>query len=172
MTAARTQARCETAAVFNHEPSHDRCPFCAFVRSEWADDNASTDLVAQEELAFARMAPKWWPDNPGSALVIPMGHDENVYDLPVDVGHAVWDLTRRVAVAMRETFDCEGVSTRQHNEPAGDQDVWHPHVHAGTRHQGDELYHRHEDAGFAAPKARVLWAALLCDRLLSAEPAA
>ena len=158
--------------MFNHEPSHDRCPFCAFVRSEWADDNASTDLVAQEELAFARIAPKWWPDNAGSALVIPMGHDENVYDLPVDVGHAVWDLTRRVAVAMRETFDCEGVSTRQHNEPAGDQDVWHPHVHAVPRHQGDELYRRHEDASFAAPKARVLWAALLCDRRLSAEPAA
>jgi len=117
--------------VFNHEPSHYWCPFCAFARGEWDDHNA-----------------------------------------PVDVGHAVWDLTRRVAVAMRETFDCEGISTRQHNEPAGDQDVWHLHVHVFPRHQGDELYRRHEDAGFAPPKERALWAALLRDRLPSADPVA
>ena len=155
--------------MFNHEPSHYRCPFCAFVRGEWDDYNASTDVVAQDGLAFARIAPKRWPDNPGSALVIPTGHYENVYDLPVDAGHAVWDLTRRVAVAMRETFDCEGISTRQHNEPAGDQEVWHLHVHVFPRHQGDELYRRHEDGGFAPPKERALFAALLRDRLLSAE---
>ena len=35
--------------------------------------------------------------------------------MQADMGHAVWDLTRRVAVAMRETFPCEGISTRQHN---------------------------------------------------------
>lgn len=131
--------------MLNHEPPAYRCPFSAFVRGEWDDHNAPTDLVAQEELAFARIAPKWWPDNP-----------------------------RRVAVATREAFGCEGISTRQHNEPAGDQDVWHLHVHVFPRHQGDELCRRHEDAGFALPKERSPWAALLLDRLsfLSVEPVA
>ncbi|NMM25617.1 MAG: HIT domain-containing protein [Phycicoccus sp.] len=112
--------------MFNHEPPHYRCPFCAFARGEW------------------------------------------------DEGHAVWDLTRRVAVAMRETFDCAGISTRQHNEPAEDQDVWHLHVHVFPRHQGVALYRRHDDAGFAPPKERALWAALLRDQLsgLSVETVA
>ena len=52
----------------------------------------------------------------------------NLYDLPAEVGHAVWDLTQRVAVAMRAAYDCDGISTRQYNEPAGNQDVWHLHV--------------------------------------------
>ena len=87
---------CKTAAVFNHEPAHYRCPFCAFVRGEWDDHNAATDLVAREELAFARIAPKWWPDNPGSAWVIPTGHFVNLYDIPAEVGHEDRDLTRPV----------------------------------------------------------------------------
>jgi len=158
--------------VFNHQPAHCRCPFGAFVRGEWDDHNASTDLVAKDELAYARIAPKWWPGNPGSAPVIPTGHYENLYDIPAEVGHAVWDLTRRVAVAMRETFGCEGISTRQHNEPAGDQDLWHMHVHVFPRHQGDGLHLRHEDASFVPPQERSQWAARLGDHLseLSAEP--
>jgi histidine triad (HIT) family protein len=30
--------------------------------------------------------PKWWPDNPGSVLVIPDDHYENVYDMPPALG--------------------------------------------------------------------------------------
>lgn len=29
---------------------------------------------------------------------------------------------------------------RQHNEPAGNQDVWHLHVHVFPRYEGDDLY--------------------------------
>jgi histidine triad (HIT) family protein len=151
--------------VFNHEPADYRCSFCAFLRGEWDDFNAPTDLVAKGELSFARIAPKWWPGNPGSALVIPIGHYENVYDIPADVGHAVWDLTRRVAVAMRETFACEGISTRQHNEPSGDQDVWHLHVHVFARTAGDQLYRRHGEASFVPAQERLPWAERLRDRL-------
>jgi len=163
---------CKTAAVFNHEPAHYRCPFCAFVRAECDDDNATTGLVAQEELVFARIAPKWWPGNPGSAVVIPTEHYENLYDVPAEVGHAVWDLTGRIAVAMRETFGCEGISTWQHNEPAGDQDVWHLHVHVFPRRPGDQFYGRHGEASFVPSQERVPWATRLRDGLssITADP--
>jgi diadenosine tetraphosphate (Ap4A) HIT family hydrolase len=36
----------------------------------------------------------------------------------------------------------DGTSTRQHNEPAGNQDVWHYHEHVFPRYDGDELYRR------------------------------
>ena len=41
---------------------------------------------------------------------------------------------------MKTAFGCPGVSTRQHNEPAGNQDVWHYHVHVFPRWHGDRLY--------------------------------
>jgi histidine triad (HIT) family protein len=45
-----------------------------------------------------------------------------------------------MAVAIRSTYGCDGISTRQHNEPAGYQDVWHYHVHVFPRYTDDLLY--------------------------------
>lgn len=114
----------------------------------------ASDVVAVTDLAYARIAPKWWPGNPGAVLVIPRAHHENLYELPATVGHAVWDLTQVVAVAMRSAYACEGVSTRQHNEPSGNQDVWHLHVHVFPRTHGDRLYERHLEASWLSAEQR------------------
>ena len=34
---------------------------------------------------------------------------------------------------MKQAFHCDGISTRQHNEPAGYQDDWHLHLHVFPR---------------------------------------
>lgn len=60
-------------------------------------------------------------------------------------------------------FGCEGISTRQHNGPAGDQDVWHYHLHVFPRspcdglHGGQKLpYTRDERIELAARLRRAL----------------
>ena len=123
--------------------------------------------MAVTDLAFARISPKWWPANPGAALVIPREHHENLYAVPPDIGHAVWDLVQQVAVAMRTAYACEGVSTRQHNEPAGDQDVWHLHVHVFPRHRDDSLYERNSEASWVGPEERAEYAETLAAHLRS-----
>jgi histidine triad (HIT) family protein len=89
---------------------------------------------------MALISPRWWPSNHGHVLVVPIRHYENLYELPAGVGHAVHDLVRDVAIAIRVIYGCGGVSTRQHNEPAGGQDAWHYHVHVFPRYAGDQLY--------------------------------
>jgi histidine triad (HIT) family protein len=89
---------------------------------------------------MAFVCPRWWPNNHGHVLVVPIRHYENLYELAPEAGHAVHDLVRDVAIAIRSTYGCEGISTRQHNEPAGNQDAWHYHVHVFPRYAGDELY--------------------------------
>lgn len=150
--------------MHTHEPAGYDCPFCRLQMGLTNDHNQPADVVAVTEHAFARVSPKWWPDNPGAVLVVPRAHHENLYALPVEVGHAVWELTQQVAVAMRTVYACAGVSTRQHNEPAGDQDVWHLHVHVLPRHDGDRLYERHREARWVPPEERRPWA----DRLAAA----
>lgn len=88
-----------------------------------------------EPLAFARISPKAWVGRAGNALVCTTDHVENLCGLSADQNAALFGLVQRVAVAMRSVYDCEGISIRQHNEPAGDQDLWHVHVHVfrGTR---------------------------------------
>lgn len=137
-----------------HEPDDYPCPFCRLQRGIFDERNSPSDIVAVTDRAFARIAPKWWPGNPGAVLVIPCAHVENIYSLAPADGYAVWELTQKVAVALRSAYGCEGTSIRQHNEPAGDQDVWHLHVHVFPRHEDDRLYQRHEESLWVAPSAR------------------
>ncbi|HEX3722191.1 MAG TPA: hypothetical protein VHV31_05340, partial [Nitrolancea sp.] len=37
---------------------------------------------------------------------------------------------------------CDGTSFRQHNEPAGNQEIWHYHLHVFPRYVDDDLYLR------------------------------
>ena len=137
-----------------HEPAGYACPFCQFQQGIFNERNRPSDIVAVTERAYARIAPKWWPGNPGAVLVIPRVHVENIYDLSPADGRAVWELTQRVAIGIRSSYECEGTSIRQHNEPAGNQDVWHLHVHVFPRHTNDRLYQRQDEARWVPPSDR------------------
>lgn len=99
--------------------------------------------MQQTPAVTALVSARWWPNNPGHVLVVPRIHYENIYILPGDVGHSVHDMVQKMAITLRMAFDCDGVSVRQHNEPAGNQDVWHYHVHVFPRYTGDNLYQTH-----------------------------
>jgi histidine triad (HIT) family protein len=128
----------------------------------------ATDYVARTDLAMALVAPRWWPHNPGHALVVPLAHHENLYDLPSSAGYAVHDLVRAVATAMRDAYGCQGVTVRQNNEPVGNQTVWHYHVHVFPRHPGDDLHRNDPLPDMADPEERRRYAGLLRSRLLGA----
>ena len=110
-----------------------------------------------------KLNPWWYPANPGAALVVPIEHYENVYDLPPELGGALQEAVRDTALAMKSAFACHGVSTRQHNEPAGNQDVWHYHIHVFPRYDDDNLYGSHgsfasgEDMAALADRLRAAW---------------
>ena len=74
--------------------------------------------------------------------------------MPEELGHKIFDLSKQVAIALKETYKCDGTSTRQHNEPAGNQDVWHFHQHVFPRYEGDNLYSNHKDPYWPPPEER------------------
>lgn len=124
--------------MHNHAPASYDCPFCRNVRDGRSD--LPLEVVHRDDDVFVKVNPKWWPNNPGGALVIPVAHHENVYDLPVALGVPLHRAVRATALAMKAAYRCDGISTRQHNEPAGNQDVWHYHVHVFPRFEADDLY--------------------------------
>ena len=81
-----------------------------------------------------------WPRNRGHVIIIPNAHYENIFDLPAEYGTPIQRLAQALALAMKQAYRCDGISTRQHNEPAGNQDVWHYHLHVFPRYAGDNLY--------------------------------
>lgn len=86
------------------------------------------------------ISPHWWGEVKGNVLVLPSAHYENLYELPASLGTPITAASQRAAEAMKQAFGCDGISTRQHNEPAGNQDVWHYHLHVFPRMKGDGLY--------------------------------
>lgn len=135
--------------VYNHEPSGYRCPFCRNINEGRAD--LPLEIVHRNTDVIVKVNPKWWPNNPGSVLVVPINHYENIYDLPPELGTPIQRAARDAALAMKKAWSCDGVSTRQHNEPAGYQDVWHYHLHVFPRWAGDDLYKTHGQPALADP---------------------
>jgi histidine triad (HIT) family protein len=152
-------------SVFNHEPDDYVCPFCRIVAGEESPHNQRQDVVLRAGSATAFISPRWWPNNHGHVLVVPNDHHENLYDLPSEAGHAVHDVVREIATAMRMAYGCDGISTRQHNEPAGYQDAWHYHVHVFPRYHGDDLYRTMAYPEFVTADRRLPYAEKLRARL-------
>ena len=128
--------------MHNHEPPDYICPFCRvvrdFARSSVQEDRA--DVIFQDDRVTAFLGLGRWPRNPVDVLVAPNDHHEHLYDLPLDYALPLHRLTRAVSLALKAVYACDGVSTRQHNEPEGGQDVWHYHVHVTPRFKDDGFY--------------------------------
>ena len=139
-----------------HAPLDYGCPFCALVRGEDLPSPRTTqaEIVLREPDVVAFVASVQWPNNAGHVVVIPVRHFENLYDLPDDLAQPLLSATRRVALALKAAYGCPGTSTRQHNEPAGNQDVWHLHVHVFPRWADDRLYEQHRSTRWVTAEER------------------
>lgn len=132
--------------MFNHEPPNYICPLCQIAEGQETEKgNQEDSVVYRNEFLTVFIAGKWWRSNPGHVIIIPNQHIENIYDMPEEIGHKIFDMSKKVTIAFKQTYNCDGTSTRQHNEPAGNQDVFHFHLHVFPRYEGDNLYINHED---------------------------
>ncbi|HEY3991241.1 MAG TPA: HIT domain-containing protein [Ktedonobacteraceae bacterium] len=132
--------------------------------------NQPQDLIYQDSWVTAFVAPKWWTNNEGHVLIIPNEHFENLYDIPQVYAHRVQDLAQAIAIAFKHTYHCDGVSTRQHNEPAGNQDVWHYHLHIFPRYRDDHLYRSFRSSAVAPLEQRYKYAQRLKQFLAEMTP--
>lgn len=154
--------------MYSHEPPGYACPFCAVVGG--ADNPPwvlQRDIIFRDQETTAWVNGRWWPRNPGAVIVVPNRHVENLYGLDRDIAGSIHDTTRRVALAMKSGLACAGTSTRQHNEPAGYQEVWHHHVHVFPRHPGDDLYG--SEPRMSTPEERAPFVETLRDALAAGE---
>jgi len=126
--------------MYNHEPRNYTCPFCRIIEQAKSLKISPPDVVYYSETVTAFLALGRWTNNPVDVLIIPNGHFENIFDLPDEYAPDIHKVTRAIALSMKTVYRCDGISTRQHNEPAGDQDVWHYHVHITPRFADDHFY--------------------------------
>lgn len=155
--------------MFNHEPEDYACPFCLVVSGVENEHVATrqSDVVMRDNHVTAFIGSHWWPNNSGHVIIIPNQHFENIFDLPDESSAAVHGVARRVAVALMNTYRCDAISTRQHNGPNGNQDVWHYHLHVFPRYEGDNLYQTTRRR--TTPEERISYASRLRAYLASVQ---
>lgn len=140
--------------MYSHASDDYDCALCKIVRHDRSVYTQPEDIVLQNEVVTAFIGSHWWPRNKGHVIIIPNEHIENLYVLPFDVGGHILAMARRIALAFKAVYHCDGTSTRQHNEPAGYQEVFHYHMHVFPRYEGDELYLATYDRYLTTPEER------------------
>lgn len=128
--------------MYSNEPHNYLCPFCLLAANivHPKVQSQPSDIIYRDQEVMALICAKQWPHNQGHVLIIPVEHYENIYTLPLHLAARIHELSREVSLAMKERYGCDGISTRQHNEPSGQQEVWHYHLHVFPRYRDDRLY--------------------------------
>ncbi|QFY60007.1 HIT family protein [Rhizobium grahamii] len=76
------------------------------------------------------------PQAPGHVLVLPKAASRNILDAdPAALARTI-PVVQKIANAVQEAFDADGVFVCQFNEPAAGQTVFHLHFHVIPRHEG------------------------------------
>jgi histidine triad (HIT) family protein len=100
------------------------------------------DIVYEDEhtLAFLDIA----PNTPGHTLVVPKKYARNIFDIDDATLSAVMSTVRKIAPAVRDAVDAEGLNINSNHEAAAGQVVFHFHIHLIPRFMNDEQNFKHK----------------------------
>lgn len=110
-------------------------PACIFCRIVARQIPATTVYEDADTLAFMDLGQV----NPGHVLVATKAHAQNVFELDDAQAAAVFRSTARVARAVRDAFEPQGVTLFQANGKAALQSVFHFHMHVLPRWENDGM---------------------------------
>ncbi|MCH5266060.1 MAG: HIT family protein [Lachnospiraceae bacterium] len=73
----------------------------------------------------------------GHVIILPKTHAANLYELPDEEASKIMVVAKKIAIALKETYHCDGINVLQNNGEASGQTVFHLHVHVIPRYTGD-----------------------------------
>ena len=113
-------------------PERDPCPFCLNV----AGTNPYPCAVIEDRgNTFAFVSPHQWTQ--GAVLVIPKRHARTILELTDEEAAGVMQCVVRMANAMNEALEIDGLNILQNNGELAYQSIPHVHFHVVPRHRGD-----------------------------------
>lgn len=146
--------------MYNHAPNDYICPICIGLSGEVSDKTliVPDDIVYRDDTVSAFIGSFFIGKNDGHVIVVPNQHIENLYDMPSDITHHLADTIKMLAIVVRQTYGCEGVTIQQNNEPAGGQHAFHYHVHIYPRYPEDDIYTHMNNKRLTTPTERLPFA--------------
>jgi len=134
-------------AMYNHADKDYLCPICRGIGTTKTGDAMieKSDIFYEDKLLVGVINSFFAKNNPGAVILVPRQHFENVYELPDSISKQILPVAKRIALAMKKQFGCEGVTISQNNEPASSQHAFHYHMHIIPRYDNDKYYTHAKD---------------------------
>ena len=107
------------------------CIFCKIIKG----DIPSTTVYEDDDVKAILDVN---PAARGHVIVLPKNHAENVFTLPDEDLSKAMIVAKKIATAMKDAFNCDGVNILQNNGEAAGQTVFHLHIHVIPRFEGDK----------------------------------
>jgi histidine triad (HIT) family protein len=142
--------------MFNHAPKDYNCPICIAIKGHENDDTLirQSDIVYKDDLVSAFISSFFIGKNLGHIIIVPNEHFENIYDLPTNYSSRIAEIAQKMALALKKSYQADGVTTLQNNEPAGNQHAFHYHFHVFPRYENDDLHNNMLDKKSTTPEER------------------
>lgn len=100
----------------------ENCIFCRIIHKQ-----SPASFVYEDDHIVAFLSNR--PVNEGHTLVVPKKHYENIYDIPEEEIAYLAKIVKRVAHAVRDAMEAEGIRVVQNNGWAAGQVIFHFHMH-------------------------------------------
>jgi histidine triad (HIT) family protein len=146
--------------MFNHAPENYICPICLAVKGIENEDTMikKTDIILKDDSVMVFIGSRFIENNLGNVIIVPNEHYENFYDLPDEIACRIIKIAKKIAIAVKETKKCDGISIRQNNEPASDQHAFHYHLHVYPRFIDDKFHENLKNLKLPSIEERKIYA--------------
>jgi histidine triad (HIT) family protein len=114
--------------------SESACIFCRIIRKE-----APASILYEDEQVAAFLSNR--PVNVGHTLVVPKKHYADIYEIPEEEAAHLFKITKRIAQAVKEATEIEGIRIVQNNGKDAGQVIIHLHVHIIPMKPQDQFRH-------------------------------
>lgn len=108
----------------------DQCIFCKII----AGEIPSTAVYEDEDV---RAILDLNPAARGHVIVLPKKHAADLFEMEEEQVAKVFIAAKKIAEALKKTYQCDGVNIVQNNGAAAGQTVFHLHVHVIPRFEND-----------------------------------
>lgn len=145
--------------MFNHGFQNYICPICLGVQRIENEHTLlkKTDIVYQDTSLTVFINSFFIKGNEGHLIIVPNVHYEHIYDLSEQIGHNIIDAAKKYSITMKKSYNCDGVTLQQNNEPAGGQHAFHFHLHLFPRYTNDSFFKNIKNKINATPEERALY---------------
>ena len=106
------------------------CIFCKIANGEIPSSTIYEDDLFRVILDLS-------PATKGHALILPKKHMANIFEMDEETAEKVFVLASRIAKAMKEALNCDGLNIVQNNGEIAGQTVFHFHMHISPRYNDD-----------------------------------